>query len=53
MSIKDAIHNLMDNKLDAMKENFNSVLTSKAIEKLDEKKIQIAQNYFGQDKTGK
>jgi hypothetical protein len=31
-----------------MKENINSALTTKAVEKLEEKKIIIAQNYFGQ-----
>lgn len=45
--IKEALSNILDKKLDVMKENFNSALTSKAMEKLEEKKIEIAQNYFG------
>lgn len=51
MSIKRAIDSILENNLDEMRNNFNSALTAKAVEKLDEKKIEIAKNYFGQ--TGK
>ena len=30
-----------------MKQNLNAALTEKAIEKLEERKIDIAQSYFG------
>lgn len=48
MYIKEAIKNIVDKKLDVMKENFNSALTEKAVQKLEEKKINIAKQYFGQ-----
>lgn len=48
MSIKEGIKNIIENKLDSMKANFNAALTEKAIQKLDEKKIEIAKNYLGQ-----
>ena len=31
-----------------MRQNFSAAITSKAVEKLEERKIQIAENYFGQ-----
>lgn len=45
--IKEAINNILDKKLDVMKENLNSALSEKAMQKLEEKKIEIAQTYFG------
>ena len=42
MYIKEALKNILDKKLEMMKENFNAALTSKAIQKLEEKKIEIA-----------
>ena len=48
MQIQEAIKNIREKKLEQMKENFNSAITSKAVEKLEEKKIVIAKNYFGQ-----
>jgi hypothetical protein len=45
-TVKEAIVNIREKKLEQMKENFNSALTSKAVEKLEEKKIDIAKNYF-------
>jgi hypothetical protein len=50
MSIKEAINNIMENNLDAMRQNFSAALTEKAVQKLEEKKIDIAKNYFGQVK---
>lgn len=47
MYIKEALKNILDKKLEMMKENFNAALTSKAIQKLEEKKIEIAKSYFG------
>ena len=48
MSIKEAIVNILENNLDAMRNNFSNVLSTKAVEKLEEKKIEIANKYFGQ-----
>lgn len=46
-NVKQVVQNIMDKKLDLMKENINSVMTSKAAQKLEEKKIDIAKSYFG------
>jgi len=47
--IHEAIGNIMDENLHEMKENFLAVLQEKAIEKLEERKKEIAANYFAQD----
>jgi hypothetical protein len=47
MHIQKAIANITEKKLDEMKQNLNAALTEKAIEKLEERKIDIAQSYFG------
>lgn len=47
MSIKDALQNILDNKLDTMRDNFSNVLTTKAVERLEERKVEIARGYFG------
>jgi hypothetical protein len=47
MHIKEAINNIKEKKLEQMKENFNAALTEKAVQKLEEKKIEIAKSYFG------
>lgn len=47
MSIKQAINNILENNLDAMRQNFSAAITTKAVEKLEERKIEIAKNYFG------
>lgn len=48
MSINKAIENIFEGRLDEMRQNFSAALTSKAVDKLEERKIQIAENYFGQ-----
>ena len=48
MYIKEAIQNILDKNLDEMKQNFQAALIEKAVIQLEEKKIQIAQGYFGQ-----
>lgn len=48
MYIKEALNNILDKKLVNMRENFNAALTEKAVQKLEEKKIKIAESYFGQ-----
>lgn len=50
MTIKNALHNILEGNLDKMRTNFSSALTSKAVEKLEERKIKIAETYFGQTK---
>lgn len=47
MTIKKAFKNIMENNLDKMRENFNSTLNTKAVQKLEEKKATIAKSYFG------
>jgi len=49
-STRDAIQSILDNKLDAMRDHFSNALTSKAVERLEERKVEIAQNYFGRSK---
>jgi hypothetical protein len=48
MHIKEALQNMIDKKLDLMRENIESALTEKAVEMLEERKIEIASKYFGQ-----
>ena len=50
MSINKALVNILEGNLDEMRQNFSSALTTKAVEKLEERKIVIAQNYFGKSK---
>lgn len=47
--IQEAIGNIMEDNLHEMKENFLAVLQEKTIEKLEERKKEIAANYFAQD----
>lgn len=48
MSIKKAIDNILEGNLEQMRENFSNTLSTKAVEKLEEKKVEIARHYFGQ-----
>jgi hypothetical protein len=48
MSVNKALDNILVGKLDEMRSNFSSALSTKAVEKLEERKIEIAQKYFGQ-----
>lgn len=48
MSVNKALDSILEGKLDAMRSNFSSALSTKAVEKLEERKIEIAQKYFGQ-----
>jgi hypothetical protein len=49
-NIKEALDHILDNDLDGMRAAFSNALTNKAVERLDEKKIEIASNYFGLNK---
>lgn len=44
---RKAIKSLMEGNLDKMRNKLNEALTKKAIKQLDERKIEIAKNYFG------
>jgi hypothetical protein len=48
MAIQKAIEFVLENKLDKMREEFSNAITVKAVEKLEEKKIELAKSYFGQ-----
>jgi hypothetical protein len=50
MSVNKALNNILEGKLDEMRTNFSNSLSTKAVEKLEERKIEIAKNYFGQTK---
>lgn len=50
MTIQKAIDSILEDNLEAMRQNFSSALTEKAVGKLEERKIEIAKNYFGQSK---
>jgi hypothetical protein len=47
MHIKEALDSILEKKLDLMKENFQAALNEKAVEKLEGRKIEIAEKYFG------
>ena len=46
MYIKEAINNIAEKKLDEMKQNVYAALSEKAMEKLEEKKIDMAKVFF-------
>lgn len=48
MGIQEGINNVLENKLEEMRANFIAALQKKTVEKLDEKKTDIAKSYFGQ-----
>lgn len=48
MSIQEGINNILENKLEEMRQNFVTSLQEKVVTKLDERKQEIAKNYFGQ-----
>lgn len=48
MSVNKALDSILEGKLDAMRTEFSNALSTKAVEKLEERKIEIAQAYFGQ-----
>lgn len=48
MSVNKALDSILEGKLDEMRTEFSNALSTKAVEKLEERKIEIAKNYFGQ-----
>ena len=47
MSIKDGLQSILNNRLDSMRDHFSNALTTKAVDRLEERKVEIASNYFG------
>lgn len=45
--VTEGIKNVLDGNLEQMRQNFNQALAQKAVEKIEEKKLEIASNYFG------
>jgi len=50
MSVKQAIFNIAESKLDEMKDNFKKALAQKAAGKLEEMKVDMANDFFGNKK---
>lgn len=50
MSVNKALDSILEGKLDAMRTEFSNAMSTKAVEKLEERKIKIAENYFGKTK---
>lgn len=48
-SIKEALDKILEHDLEGMRNAFSAAITERAVEKLEEKKVEIAQNYFGKD----
>lgn len=46
--IQEGIKNIQEGNLEKMRQNFNETLSRKAAEALQEKKLEVASNYFGQ-----
>mgnify|MGYP003353830128 FL=1 len=46
--IQEAIQNIQEENLNEMKDNFLAVIQEKAIQKLEERKKEIAASYFAQ-----
>jgi hypothetical protein len=51
MSVKQAVDNILNKNLDEMRQNLNDALAAKAVAALEERKIEIAKNYFAQPKA--
>lgn len=50
MSVNKAIDSILEKKLDEMRTEFSNALTTKAVEKLEERKMNIAKDYFAEAK---
>lgn len=49
-TIKEALNRILENDLDGMRNAFNAAITERAVDKLEERKVQIASSYFGSKK---
>jgi hypothetical protein len=47
MSVNKALDSVLANNLDEMRTQFSNALSTKAVEKLEERKSDIAKSYFG------
>lgn len=47
-NVKEALNCLLEGNLEKMRDCINTELSIRAAEKLEEKKIEIADSYFGQ-----
>lgn len=47
--VREGIKNILEGNLEKMRQNFNQALAQKAVEKLEEKKLEIASSYFGNE----
>jgi len=47
MEIKEAILSLLEKNHSVMKENFEKAIYKKAAERLQEKKVEVASDFFG------
>lgn len=48
MTVKKAIEDILENNLESMRQNLSAAITTKAVDKLEERKQEIAKSYFGQ-----
>ena len=46
-NIKEALDKIIEKDLSGMRDAFSSALTTKAVEKLEERKVEIGKSYFG------
>ena len=46
-SVKEALDKIMEKDLAGMRDALSSAITTKAVERLEEKKVEIGNSYFG------
>jgi hypothetical protein len=46
-NIKEALDKIIEKDLSGMRDAFASAITTKAVDKLEERKIEIGKSYFG------
>jgi hypothetical protein len=46
-NIKEALDKIIEKDLSGMRDSFSSALSSKAVQKLEERKVEIGKAYFG------
>lgn len=49
MNVREVIDSMLEGNLEAMRENISQALAEKAASNLEERKIQLAANYFEQN----
>ena len=48
-SIIEGLEKILEQDLDGMRNAFSAAITERAVEKLEEKKVEIAKSYFGKE----